>query len=620
MNEPLSAYPALLHCGICRPSIDSLPVELSALEQELLAKEPPNALAQAHCAHHLVSFARHVTDIVADPIRRVEADGRVFHAILGVVVYHQEDDGSFTTALWQRPQDDCQSWLVDFYPLETPILDFPSTGLWHQKLEQAFVYEAQARLGDQTAGEQWAQWAWSLIRQRIIDPIDLRRLRSRIRAGLALDLQTVSLMRWCHRFDGGSSRQTVTAYNNYRGTRDVLLQLKECSPIFALLARWLTMPEADARGSTQASARFKQACLLRGVKPAQWRLLAAPDAPLMPLWQIFIREFMRDWHSEPAEDFLRVIAQLKPSHEIDPDVWRVILSMVGTRASAPESYADNLAPVRNTLGHIIRLLETGKAPRSRDQRITELHEICAWVADTAVRQILPRQRKRGWAFLVRSARTHAEQRRRALELESLQWSVPLHPVTVGDYTAVPLTCGRDLWEESIAMRHCADLYGERCKTGTCLVLSVRDAGGQRRATIALEQRKGDWALAHAVGPANRQLGKEFDEVIDATLSLLCAVDSTRRRSMKGPRYRIDVLNNFDYGQSWSENTFSSAEAALGAARRICKSGLPSRDAAGRDMWLHFGETPIIVGIDGAKPVEFDATDYINQLCKTISQP
>ncbi len=169
------------------------------------------------------------------------------------------------------------------------------------------------------------------------------------------------------------------------------------------------------------------------------------------------------------------------------------------------------------------------------------------------------------------------------------------------------------------MRHCADLYGERCKTGTSLVLSVRNAGGQRRATIALEQRKGTWALAHAVGPANRQLGKEFDELIGATLSLLCAVDSTRRRSRKRPCYRIDVLDNFDHGRSWSENTFSSAEAALGAARRICKSGLPSRDAVGRDMWFQFGETPIIVGIDGAKPVEFSAIDYINQLCNTISQ-
>lgn len=619
MNEPFSAYPALLHCGIYRASIDSLPIELSALERELLTVVPPPGLDEAHCAKHLVSFARHVADIVADPVRRVEVHGRVHHAILGVAVYHQEDDGAFTTALWQRPQDDCQNWLVDFYPLETPILDFPSTALWHQKLEQAFVYEAQVRLGDQTAGEQWAQWAWSLIRQRIIDPIDLRRLRSRIRGGLALDQKTLALMHWFRGFDGGRYRQTVTVYNNCRRQRDLLMQLSACSPLFPLLARWFTLPEVGARGSADPTACFKQGCMTLGMKPAQWRLLAASDAPLMPLWQIFVREFMRDWHREPAEDFLRVIAQLKPSREIDPDVWRVILSMVGTRASAPESYADNLAPVRNTLGHIIRLLETGKAPQNRDQRITELHEICAWVADTVVRQILPQQRRRGWAFFVRSARTHAEQRRRALELGSLQWSVPLHPVTVGDYTAVPLTCGRDLWEESIAMRHCADLYGERCKTGTSLVLSVRDAGGKRRATIALELRKGDWALAHAVGPANRQLGREFDEVIDATLSLLCAVDSTRRRSMKGPRYRIDVLDNFDYGQSWSENTFSTAEAALAAARRICKSGLPSRDAKGRDLWFQFGETPTIVGIDGAKPVEFDAIAYINQLCNTISQ-
>jgi hypothetical protein len=80
-----------------------------------------------------------------------------------------------------------------------------------------------------------------------------------------------------------------------------------------------------------------------------------------------------------------------------------------------------------------------------------------------------------------------------------------------------------------------------------------------------------------------------------------------------------VLDNFDYGQSWTENTFRTAEAALDAARRICKSGLPSRDAKGRDLWFQFGETPIIVGIDGAKPVEFDAIAYINQLCNTMSQ-
>jgi len=421
-------------------------------------------------------------------------------------------------------------------------------------------------------------------------------------------------MRWFRGFDGGRYRQTVSGYNNCRRERDVLLELKAFTPMFPLLARWLTLPEVDARGCAETGARFKQACVNRGVKPAQWKLLAAPNAPLMPLLKIFVREFMREWHREPTEDFLGVVALLKPTGEMDPDVWRVVLSMVGTRVSAPESYADDLAPVCDTLRHIVRLIESGKAPLDPVQRDAELHEICAWVADKAVRQLLPRQRQQGWAVLLRSARAYAEQRERALQLESLRWQVPLHPVTVGDFTALPLTCGRDLWEESIAMRHCADLYGERCKSGNSLILSVRDTDGRRRATIALERRRGDWMLAHAVGPANRQLSREFDEVIDTILSLLGVIESTRDRSMKGPRYRIDVLDNYDHGQSWSEGTYKSAEAALGEARRICRSGLPSCDEAGRDLWVHFGETPMIIALDGAKPLEFNAHDYIDGLC------
>jgi len=72
MNDLFSAYPALLHCGIYRPVIDSLPNELTALEQGLLAAVPPPELLQEHCSNHLVSFARHIQDVVADPIRRVE--------------------------------------------------------------------------------------------------------------------------------------------------------------------------------------------------------------------------------------------------------------------------------------------------------------------------------------------------------------------------------------------------------------------------------------------------------------------------------------------------------------------------------------------------------------------
>jgi hypothetical protein len=247
-----------------------------------------------------------------------------------------------------------------------------------------------------------------------------------------------------------------------------------------------------------------------------------------------------------------------------------------------------------------------------------LLSLCPELPESAIRGLSRAQRARGWAYLLRRAKLHADERRRMLELESMQWPVPLHPVSVGELTAVPLTCGMDLWEESVAMHHCADLYGERCAAGTTLVLSVRTTDGARKATLAIERRRGDWVLSHAVGPFNRQIGKEFDDLIDATLSLLNAVDSSRRRSLRGPRYRIDVVDNFDHGESWSENTFRSVEAALGEACRICRSGLPSRDEAGREAWLLFGETPIIVELDGAEPANFDALEYINRLCK-VSQ-
>jgi hypothetical protein len=48
--------------------------------------------------------------------------------------------------------------------------------------------------------------------------------------------------------------------------------------------------------------------------------------------------------------------------------------------------------------------------------------------------------------------------------------------------------------------------------------------------------------------------------------------------------------------------------------QICKSGLPSRNKAGRESWYFFEETPIIVALNGADPVAFDAVDYNNKLC------
>ena len=555
MDSVFDLYPRLLHCGIHRDCIDTLPAELTSCEQELLRVSPPAELTCAHSAAHLVSFARHIADIIAHPTRRVEVDGHVFHAILGVVVYHRESRGTFGTALWAQPEAESDSWLVEFYPYDTPILSFPSTDLWHTTIRQGFIREALERAGN--LGETWAEWAWMLIRERLIDPIDLRRLRSRIRGSLDLDLPTLRLMRRLRAFGGWDYPLTVRGYNATRGDVDFVNALHQSSLLLAFLGWWLFVPDSGEGRSCEPVARLMRWCRERGLKPKQWKLLAAPEAPLLPAFRSFMREFMGNPHRDPGADFLGVITLLNPSKGIDPDVWRSILSIIGTRSSAVESYAEALAPLGETLRHIVRLLEAGKAPLKREQRLAELHEICAWIADQNVGTLLPQQRRRGWELLVRKARQHAKQRMRALNIEAQRWSVPIPSVTHGGFTAVPLTCGIELWEESVAMRHCADLYGERCMSGTTLIISVRTVEGKRKATLAFVRREDEWNLAHAAGPANRHLGKQYDAIIDAILSELNRDISERPWRSEQDLHSIVPLANFHDIGDWITSTMSS---------------------------------------------------------------
>ena len=108
-------------------------------------------------------------------------------------------------------------------------------------------------------------------------------------------------------------------------------------------------------------------------------------------------------------------------------------------------------------------------------------------------------------------------------------------------------------------------------------------------------------------------------MIGKILEVLSGGKSDRQRRAKRARYRVEVLDNFNPGASWGERVFPSLEAALGAARQICKDGLPTMDAYSLDSWYSFGETPLIIPLDDAKPVDFSAVDYINKLCKRKQQ-
>lgn len=614
MASVFDACPSSLPCGVHRPTHEIIPTDLTPTERELLDLEPPAEVVSLHSAAHLVSFARHLKEIIDQPVHRAEALDSVFYSILGCAVFCKQADGTFVTARWIGGKLGTTPVLIEFDPIETPIVDLPRTTLWHEMLRDGFLEEAWLRLGGTEPAARWAAWAWPELERRLIRTIDPRRLRSRIRAGLELDWRTVSVLRTIERTDG-LGRPSVTHYNLIRSDIKTLAELHEISPLLAVL--WFYLDRyggVDSGGETMQ--QLKRVCRDLGIKPAQWRLLVKSGAPLLTAFRIFLTEFVASTGPNRSVDFLRTLAVLEPTRMHDPDLWRSVFSMAGTRNRAPESYATALATVGKALRHIVALIERGEATADLVQRRSELHAICAWIADLKVKQFDVRQRRRGWAFLVAKANGYASQRKRALELEAVNWRAPCLPVTVGDFTAVPLVCGRDLWEESVAMRHCADRFAQRCLERKTAIFSVRRSDDTRYATLALDAGDEGWHLRQVSGPANQRVGPELDELIALTTATLDAMAHLSTDVACEAQYRLRILANGHPHQYRIGGLFDTADDAIAAAELVCRTTLPSFDAAGQFLWKLYGEWPTIEALNDACPVDFNAGEYVSNLCLT----
>ena len=611
MESPFSAYPAGLHCGISR-SIDALPpLDGSALAADLSSVAPPDELVAAHDARHITRFGLRLGEILKRPVVKVETGAGDFYSILGCAVFCKGVDGSFRTASWSTSPARTGDELVEFVPRETPILDFPRTDLWQRMIRRSLDEQALDRIADPVKAEQWGAWAWAILHERLLKSIDLSALRASIRAGLELDRGTVTRLRKAC----GAARQplpSVCEYNTWLLEAEYLDALWQHSPLLAIIGSGLDLSDARCRGSQEPLAVLKRACAAHGIKPLQWRLLAHPESPLLPLYRSFVSEFSASPLTERVADFLSLIRMLGLSKPLPLNAWRSFLSMVGTRNRPEPQYARALAPVAASLQHMVRLIERGAAPVDSDVFSAQVHDICAWIADNRIQEFCAPVRRLGWRHLRERGFNYAEKRRYQLALEAMHWDVPIHPMTVGEFTAIPLASGKDLWDESVAMRHCADLYAKPCQEGTALLFSVRAASGARYATIALTQKDGVWSLLQACGHSNSQVGPELDELVEVLLVIVRAVHALSRQiDLPEQGYRIHVQSNHDLEDRWTEGVHATAEAALDAARRVCRESLSDGELS---QWLMFGECASIEAFGGAPEVFFSAHVYVSALC------
>ncbi len=85
-------------------------------------------------------------------------------------------------------------------------------------------------------------------------------------------------------------------------------------------------------------------------------------------------------------------------------------------------------------------------------------------------------------------------------------------------------------------------------------------------------------------------------------------------SNKQNKYRVFVINMFDYDETWMDKEYETADLALERAKHIVLRSFNDRGKAGYYEWLRFGESASIIAFNGAEEVDFSAQDFVKAIC------
>lgn len=485
-----------------RDDLRELPVSFGPRLESLRGLHPPTPLHEGHDVDHFVSFAAYVKEFADAPVQIVRIDGYRFTHILGRMVFARRPDGVFDLFFWRRSGSNGR-WILQQEPDDlTPLLDLPRGSLWLDQLRELLDREAIQRLGDTRLARQWAAWAWRCIDQHVIRHIDLRRLRSRIRGAVGLDLDILHVLHQRRRHCDGPY-WFVIEYNREQRRRAQSRILEREAPSLLPLY-WGLSSHKDFDLQLEPKQALQRFAASRGIKPRTWKWLAHSGRRGATLCRIASREFF-PWNEERnALEYLDVLAILAPARRPRIETLRQVLSLFSTRAAQPASYAVPIRAFGASLRHVLRLLERASTGGYRSLDLESLHTILAWLSDTDCTELTRSQRQGGWKWLMRQAEQHRLRLQR-MPSSNASWEPPVATIETGPYRIVPLASAAAMWEESIAMRHCADRYIPSCENGHHHLFSIRSRCGKRVATVCLSREsESSWSLTAVAGKANSE--------------------------------------------------------------------------------------------------------------------
>ncbi|WP_374603011.1 hypothetical protein [Arenimonas sp.] len=373
----------------------------------------------------------------------------------------------------------------------------------------------------------WLAGVMECLARRCIDGLQMRR---RLREALCVDPVLLEVARRARPRSHRNNDVPSNWWNLCLAHREALLELQRIAPaLVPLYGELISHGKVEPRRLDWA--KFRQTVAVEGLLPAKWRFLM--HDPAKPVWQMYregligslehLCAFLTDWaklhdglpegvHIPRAlwEPLARTFVDPARGHVVPPVVWPVT--------------------ARATRQAIERYHRAAKVGKGAEFIENEWGPVVRWAANYA--QANETTPVRYWGTAKREAAD--DERRIRARSESLSWPVLVPKLEDGGLYALALANGRELAEEAIAMRHCADRYARRCADGELLIFSLRDvATDRRRASVAIQLGREGVRLAELARSLNRAPDAEEVAFAEKLLEAVSAQVKARAQAKRG---------------------------------------------------------------------------------------
>lgn len=517
VDDSTEALPFEPRFGIEHAS--SVPADATTTHDPL----PEPELRHLHLGWLFDSAWQRIVDAIRNPVEvHVDQRGHRHVHIVGGAVYTADPAGRWSGRLWLASAGRAPA-LADHPPGTLTLDGVPAGWIWLDRWERGFAVEVQREVGRQAGqvvrdeAERYARWAFGVFRNRIRSGCDLRTMRRRVTAALALDPLALAVARQLCLTER-VPRATMALYNRVVDHLPAHRQLVNDGPglqlSYALLCHDTEGAAPAERKGCEPLQRLKRRLVARKLSSRAWRMLLQGGTAI---WRPMVR-FYRPAGTWQAWDYLRLLDRLAWRGAPDPRFMQLLLAQAGSSDRQKDSYEPLFQSEARLLRSIVSRYEAQDEAGRADME-ADLPAVLTWIARKEAEPLHSAKRIPTWPTLVRKARAFVDRRLRTARLSPGPWPSPsmdLAAVADSPYLVEPLLTPEALYDEGESMRHCALSYAPECIQGSAFIASVRDCeSGRRIATALWTARSDEWCLTEVVGFANGQVSRRVRLLLGA---------------------------------------------------------------------------------------------------------